>query len=432
LIGVRDPRPAALIEVAQQVVHGCLENGASVRVPPTGTTDSRAKRDLGIQMPEPKKTPTLAYTRSSANKETKEAKAERPRFHSHSKKARLPPFPNSWFHLAPLSEFKKDEIRSFKFLGHDIIAFKTGDDSITVMDAYCPHLGAHLGRDAKGRNNRLKNGCVECPYHRLTFDAQGTCVKGTSRTSVPKAKVFTWETEIVEGLVFVYHHKDKLPSTWKVSEFFRPEGTWSRPYMSYQGVHPIHPQDAAENSVDTLHFRTLHRFDQVDQITEAVADRQHFYQTLHIGKMGILPKFMRNVPIYSVVKEAAVGVGFPMAHNRFHPIGLQVNHLVFLTPIDETSTNFWFYFQVSFSEVKVPRFLRRQKERLDRHLNKHVKRAVDGAVYRAAYTALSPMFVFINSQDLDIWSTKSYCEKPIVLGDDGNIHLFRKWSKQFY
>ena len=46
--------------------------------------------------------------------------------------------------------------------------------------------------------------------------------------------------------------------------------------MTYQGVHPIHPQDAAENSVDTLHFRTLHQFDQVDQITEAVADRQHF------------------------------------------------------------------------------------------------------------------------------------------------------------
>ena len=385
-----------------------------------------------MREPESKTTPTLAYTRSPANKETIEAKAESRRFHSSSKKVRLPPFPNSWFHLAPFSEFKKDEIRSFKFLGNDIIAFKTGDDSITVMDAYCPHLGAHLGRDAKGRNNRLKNGCVECPYHHLTFDSEGTCVPGRSHASVPKAKVFTWETEIVEGLVFVYHHKDKLPATWKVSEFFRPEGNWSEPYKTYQGVHPIHPQDAAENSVDTLHFRTLHQFDQVDQVTDAVADRQHFYQTLHIGKMGILPKFMRNVPIYSVVKEAAVGVGFPMAHNRFHPIGLQVNHLVFLTPIDETSTNFWFYFQLSFSDVKVPRFMKRQKERLDRHLNEHVKRAVDRAVHRAACTALSPMFAFINSQDLDIWSTKSYCEKPIVLGDDGNIHLFRKWCEQFY
>ncbi|MDH3655154.1 MAG: Rieske 2Fe-2S domain-containing protein [Myxococcales bacterium] len=347
-------------------------------------------------------------------------------------RTRPPPFPNCWFHLAAFSEFKDDEIRSFKFLGHDIIAFKTGDDSITVMDAYCPHLGAHLGRDAKGKNNRLKNGCVQCPYHHLTFDAEGTCVEGPGQASVPKAKVFTWETEIVEGLVFVYHHKDKLPSTWKISEFFHPQGTWSRPYKSYQGVHPIHPQDAAENSVDTLHFRTLHQFHRVDQVTEAVADRQHFYQTLHIGKMGILPKLMRNVPIYSEVTEAAVGVGFPMAHNRFHPSGLQVNHLVFLTPIDETSTNFWFYFQVSFDDVKVPRFLRKRKAQIERLLHERIKRAVDRAVHRAAYTVLSPMFVLINSQDLDIWSNKSYCDKPVVLGNDGNIRSFRKWCKQFY
>jgi len=66
------------------------------------------------------------------------------------------------------------------------------------------------------------------------------------------------------------------------------------------------------------------------------------------------------------------------------------------------------------------------------HPQDAAENSVDRAVYRAAYTVLSPMFVFINSQDLDIWSTKSYCEKPIVLGDDGNIHLFRKWSKQFY
>ena len=369
-------------------------------------------------------------TRPSAT--AQQPKAETARFHSSSTKTRLPPFPNSWFHLAPFSDFKDGEIRSFKFLGQDIIAFKTGPDSITVMDAYCPHLGAHLGRDAKGRNNRLKNGCVECPYHHLRFDAEGTCVQGPGSAPVPKAKMFIWETEIVEGLVFVYHHKDKRPSDWKISDFFRPEGSWSPPYQTYHGVHPIHPQDAAENSVDTLHFRTLHQFDQVDQVTDAVADRQHFYQTLHIGKMGILPKFMRNVPIYSVVKEAAVGVGFPMAHNRFHPIGLQVNHLVFLTPIDETSTNFWFYFQVSFDDVKVPRFLKKHKARLERYLNDAAKRAVDRVLHRAARTVLSPMFTLINSQDLDIWSTKSYCEKPIVLGGDGNIHLFRKWAKQFY
>lgn len=82
--------------------------------------------------------------------------------------------------------------------------------------------------------------------------------------------------------------------------------------------------------------------------------------------------------------------------------------------------------------MKIPHFLKKHKERLDRYLSETVRQALDRAVHRAACTALSPMFVFINSQDLDIWSTKSYCEKPVVLGDDGNIHLFRKWAKQFY
>jgi phenylpropionate dioxygenase-like ring-hydroxylating dioxygenase large terminal subunit len=353
----------------------------------------------------------------------------RSRVHSTSVRTRPPPFPNSWFHLARFADFTDGDIRSFTFLGHDIIAFKTGDDGITVMDAYCPHLGAHLGRDPKGRNNRLRNGRVRCPYHHLTFDAEGACVGGPGSGPHPRARLFTWETEIVEGLVFVYHHKDKRPATWKISDFFRPEGSWSRPHRTYHGVHPIHPQDAAENAVDTLHFRTLHQFHRVDQVTEAVADRQHFHQTLHIGKMGVLPKLMRNVPVYSEVTEAAVGVGFPMAHNRFHPSGLQVNHLVFLTPIDENSTNFWFYFQVSFDEVELPGFVRK---RLDGFLHQRARRLIHRVVHRATATAMSPVFRFINSQDLDIWSTKSYADKPIVLRDDGDIRLFRKWCEQFY
>lgn len=376
--------------------------------------------------------PTVGRSAKSTEASSDEAHVSRSRSHSTSKRNQLDPFPNCWFHLAPFDAFEDGEVLSFKFLGHDIIAFKTGEESVSVMDAYCPHLGAHLGRDPKGKNNRLREGCVRCPYHHLSFDAEGECVGAPKGTTVPRTRVNTWETEIVEGLVFVYHHKEKKPSDWKISDFFQPQGNWSRAYMSYEGVHPIHPQEAAENSVDTLHFRTLHRFNQVVQASEAVADRQHFYQTLHIGQPRDIPKPFRKVPIYSIVKEAAVGVGFPMAHNYFHPIGLQVNHLVFLTPMDETSTMFRFYFQVCFDEVKLPRFLKTQKGRIDRHLNKSIVRAFDRATKRIAHALLGSMFVTVNGQDLDIWSHKSFSEKPALIKEDGNIRLFRKWAKQFY
>lgn len=44
-----------------------------------------------MREPESKKSPVLAHISSSANEETKEARAERPRFHSSSTKTRLPP-----------------------------------------------------------------------------------------------------------------------------------------------------------------------------------------------------------------------------------------------------------------------------------------------------------------------------------------------------
>jgi hypothetical protein len=81
--------------------------------------------------------------------------------------------------------------------------------------------------------------------------------------------------------------------------------------------------------------------------------------------------------------------------------------------------------------MSVPNFLKPLKN-IDRFMSKSVKRLVERAVFRTAYKILSPMFVYVNGQDLDIWSNKSYCEKPVVLADDGNIRLFRKWCQQFY
>lgn len=34
-----------------------------------------------------------------------------------------------------------------------------------IADAYCPHLGAHLGVGGK-----VKKECIECPFHGWTFE----------------------------------------------------------------------------------------------------------------------------------------------------------------------------------------------------------------------------------------------------------------------
>lgn len=62
--------------------------------------------------------------------------------------------------------------------GLDLVAFRTEDGVAHVFDAYCPHLGAHLGV-----MGRVVGDCIECPFHGWRFSGKdGAC------THVPYAK----------------------------------------------------------------------------------------------------------------------------------------------------------------------------------------------------------------------------------------------------
>ena len=40
------------------------------------------------------------------------------------------------------------------------------------MDAYCPHLGAHLGH-----GGRVEGGAVRCPFHAWLWGGDGRCLE---------------------------------------------------------------------------------------------------------------------------------------------------------------------------------------------------------------------------------------------------------------
>lgn len=59
--------------------------------------------------------------------------------------------------------------------------FRDVDGKARVLDAYCPHLGAHLA-DGEIDHEDGKS-CIKCPFHGWAFRADdGTCV------NVPYAK----------------------------------------------------------------------------------------------------------------------------------------------------------------------------------------------------------------------------------------------------
>ena len=59
------------------------------------------------------------------------------------------------------------------FLGENFAVFRTANGVASVLDAYCPHLGAHLGI-----GSRVVGDCVECPFHGWQFRGEdGQCMK---------------------------------------------------------------------------------------------------------------------------------------------------------------------------------------------------------------------------------------------------------------
>ena len=67
---------------------------------------------------------------------------------------RIPmPMPFGWFQVAYSHELGVAESMPLRYFDTDLVLFRTEGGEAKVLDAYCPHMGAHLGygiRDQAG------------------------------------------------------------------------------------------------------------------------------------------------------------------------------------------------------------------------------------------------------------------------------------------
>ena len=54
-------------------------------------------------------------------------------------------FPFSWYRAALSRDLPVGGVKPLRYLGRDLVLWRGEDGAPHVMDAYCPHLGAHLG-----------------------------------------------------------------------------------------------------------------------------------------------------------------------------------------------------------------------------------------------------------------------------------------------
>src|SRR3954468_16755022 len=56
-------------------------------------------------------------------------------------------FPRGWFMVADVAELKEGVPLNVRFFARDFVVYRGASGKIVMLDAYCPHMGTHLGKN---------------------------------------------------------------------------------------------------------------------------------------------------------------------------------------------------------------------------------------------------------------------------------------------
>ncbi len=179
------------------------------------------------------------------------------------------PIPFGWFQVCEPDEVAVGAARALFYFDRHLVAWRDEEEHLHVMDAFCPHLGAHLGHGG------TVAGCeIQCPFHGWRFDTEGTNVDIPYSTRTNKrARIRTYPTLEVNGKSLVWFHPDpEVGPQWDVPALPELEGgEFFGPIRTRHTV-MAHAQELGENAVDSAHFRYVHNTAEVPEITDYVTD----------------------------------------------------------------------------------------------------------------------------------------------------------------
>jgi len=303
------------------------------------------------------------------------------------------PIPYGWFQVAYPDDVAPGEIRSLRYFGRDLVLWRDTGGDLHLHDAYCGHLGAHLGV-----GGRVEGACLRCPFHGWLWDANGACADVPYSDRVNRrARIRTYPVAERNQLVFAWYHPHDAPPDYEVPQVAERDDPDYGPFESTEYVIGTAIQEMAENTVDPAHFQWIHGHPQVGHIDEYRLDGIH--QVMRSAQ--VFPT--SRGPIDARIDVYKTGAGFAVTRYT----GLIDAALVGCsTPIDDEHVHLRFNFTLRNPGKDAG--TRKIADRFVAEVNRQVQ------------------------QDIPIWENKVYRPNPNLSDGDGPILQFRRWFSQFY
>lgn len=297
-------------------------------------------------------------------------------------------YPSSWYRVFARDDVSVGDVLPLTLCGQQLVFFYPVSGEPAVLDAHCPHLGAHLGYGGE-----VDVDGIRCGFHHWKFGTDGACLDVPYREgAAPNVALRRWPMHIDGDSIYVYHDSAGIAPSWK------PHGPdilrdceWSAP-RDFQFEFEGDCRDVVENLADNVHFHFVHGTPKIPEIA------------VHIDRHALL-----------VEMWARTESGDEDWRNFFHVEGLGliwlhmpefgVVVLTTVTPIEDRRI----------------RFGLRLRRRLD-----------ECSIDERRFEQLANDLACSTARDLPIWEHRRYPARPVILPEDGPLHIVRRWTAQYY
>jgi 3-ketosteroid 9alpha-monooxygenase subunit A len=314
--------------------------------------------------------------------------------------------PTGWFQVAWSDEIGVGDVHTMKYFDQEMVAWRAESGQLTVMNAYCEHLGAHLGYGGK-----VVGEVLQCPFHGWQWSNEGrnVCIPYQDRPNRGR-RVRSYPVVERNESVYIWHDVGRREPFFEAPDVFAAFGDSSSAddYYPQQQLYraglELHPQYVLENGVDFAHFKYVHRTPIVPVFTRHEFDEPVSFVDFTITFEG--DDGQRIEDVNSGVQAINGGLGIAVTKSW----GMVDNRTISaITPVDERTSDVRFMVYIGRTPGKEP--VRAEAKAQD--FGREVIRQFE--------------------QDVEIWQHQRYSDPPaLATSEYEGFTAIRKWAKQFY
>jgi phenylpropionate dioxygenase-like ring-hydroxylating dioxygenase large terminal subunit len=167
--------------------------------------------------------------------------------------------PLGWYPVAWSFELERGAVAKRRYFARELVVYRGESGEAFVLDAHCPHLGAHLGVGGK-----VEGDTIRCPFHGWRFSGAGSVEIPYLESEAdgshvgPRRGYPARELGAPSGPGITKGDAPSLRAARGLE--FGADGR-TREWTHYEWTIRTHPQEIAENSVDWPHFHHIHHME---------------------------------------------------------------------------------------------------------------------------------------------------------------------------